>query len=163
MRLIHTILFTFANFAIYWTVTLPTWNFSWGQPKAVSVLVFRLTTVYNHVSGFPRFLESPGILLENFQDLESPGKWPRSWKVLEIARKWCGGQFLASNRHVQKSPGVFCSQETGNPAWCKPSIIIGDVCLNNVCWIQCKFHYHCCNFNRLFNVHHTTNSCWQFS
>ena len=43
--------------------------------------------------GFPRLLESSGFFLENFQALESPGKWIWSWKVLEIfvegpAKSW---------------------------------------------------------------------------
>ena len=40
------------------------------------------------------------FLLENFQDLGSPEKWPWYWKVLEFARQWCRWQLLASNRHV---------------------------------------------------------------
>jgi len=31
-----------------------------------------------------KILESPGIFVGNFQDLEIPGQWPWSWKILEI-------------------------------------------------------------------------------
>jgi len=41
------------------------------------------------------------FLLENFQDLESPGKWPWSWKVLEIYLQGLGKSWnmLGSDVH----------------------------------------------------------------
>jgi len=35
-------------------------------------------------------LKSPVIFIGKFPGPGSPGKWSRSWKVLEFARRWCG-------------------------------------------------------------------------
>ena len=51
-----------------------------------SAVVCSMLCTFTHqiVDMFPRLLESPGIFIGKFPYLESPGKWPWSWKVLAI-------------------------------------------------------------------------------